>query len=359
MKRIGILGGTGAIGSRTVEILKESYPLLISYYSRPKASERNCKYVRVDIAKKEEIERFCQECDIIVNCAGASYLNGEKVARIAGQLGKPYIDPSGETFLEEQIADISKMGIFVLSSGFFPGMSGLLMRYLCESFDQPETILGLSASNEVPSQSAIEDFILTNLSGFGVALHYYEKGRLIRDNTEIVEIINKRPFKFQNYLTVEAERIAKYYSLKQANWYNASFKPEIVRKMQVAVVSAQNDKNSYRKLVEEVVSMTRADVGNSEQFTYMKIEGTGVSNGARHTKSVEVTSNCSSNMSAIIVAHTVIQIIEKNLSPGIYYAMDIINPRELLSKLSHYELQIKEKSIEKMDMEDKYEEGTI
>lgn len=52
MKRIGILGGTGAIGSRTVEILKESYPLLISYYSRPKASERNCKYVRVDIAKK-------------------------------------------------------------------------------------------------------------------------------------------------------------------------------------------------------------------------------------------------------------------------------------------------------------------
>ena len=64
-------------------------------------------------------------------------------------------------------------------------------------------------------------------------------------------------------------------------------------------------------------------------------------------------------MSAIIVAHTVIQIIEKNLSPGIYYAMDIINPRELLSKLSHYELQIKEKSIEKMDMEDKYDEGTI
>lgn len=40
------------------------------------------------------------------------------MARIAGQLGKPYIDPSGETFLEEQIADISKMGIFVLSSGF-------------------------------------------------------------------------------------------------------------------------------------------------------------------------------------------------------------------------------------------------
>lgn len=359
MKKIGILGGTGAIGSRTVEILKSWYPLLVSYYSRPKATEGNCRYVRVDISDEEEVERFCQECDVVLNCAGASYLNGEKVARIAGRLGKPYIDPSGEAFLEERIADISKKSVFVLSSGFFPGMSGLLMRYICDSFEHPETISGLSASNEVPSQSAIEDFILTNLSGFGMALHYYENGELTRDNTEIVEIISKKPFRFQNYLTVEAERIACNYSLRRANWYNASFRPEIVRKMQEAIITAKDDTSSYRKFVEEVVSMSKTDVGNSKQFTYLKIEGTGICNEKRITKSAEVTSACSSNISAVIAAYTVAQVVDSRLLPGIYYAMDIINPNMLLNELEQYDMQYKEKDMKEMDIEDEYDEGTL
>lgn len=359
MKKIGILGGTGAIGSRTVEILKSWYPLLVSYYSRPKESKRDCRYVRVDISNKEEVERFCQECDVVVNCAGASYLNGEKVARIAGRLGKPYIDPSGEAFLETKIADISKKSIFVLSSGFFPGMSGLLMRHICDSYEQPETILGLCASNEVPSQSAIEDFILTNLSGFGVALHYYENGELKRNNTETVEIICKKPFCFQNYLTVEAERVASNYSLRQANWYNASFKPEIVRKMQEAVITAKDNTNSYRKLVEDIISMTKADVGNSKQFTYLRLEGTGICNGKRITKRAEVTSACSSNLSAVVAAYTVVQIVNSRLLPGIYYAMDILNPNKLLGELEQYDLQYKEKNMKETDIEDKYDEGTV
>ena len=34
----------------------------------------------------------------------------------------------------------------------------------------------MSISTEIPSQSAIEDFILTNIAGFGQPLKYYNNG---------------------------------------------------------------------------------------------------------------------------------------------------------------------------------------
>ncbi|MHB8064828.1 MAG: NAD-dependent epimerase/dehydratase family protein [Ruminiclostridium sp.] len=359
MKRVGVLGGTGEIGKRIVNILKSEYSLITSYYTRYQESEENCVFTKIDISDTEEIKHFCEQCDIVVNCAGASYLNGEKVARIATELHIPYIDPSGEAFLEKKISDIKDDNIFVLSSGYFPGMSGLLMCYICESFDIAEKVFGLSISEETPSQSAIEDFILTNLSGFGVALSHYDNGEIKKDESEIVEIIRNKGYRFQNYLTVETERIARKYSLQKANWYNSSFGDEIIRKLQEAVIKLKLGGDEYKETVKEVIEIFRRNIKSNEQFTYIKIEGQGILDNKRICKRAEITSDCSSEISAIIAAHAVKAVLDSDLNHGIYYAMDIINSETLFENLSGLNAKLTICDVEERSIQDEYEEGAI
>lgn len=333
MNCIGVLGGTGEIGSRILRILKGNYPLIASYHTRGRNSRSDCEYIRVDISDFQQVKMFCQKCDVVINCAGASYLNGESVARIAADLHVPYIDPSGEAFLEEKLDDIKDKNIFVLSSGYFPGMSGLLMRHICESFDTPETINGLSVSDEVPSQSAIEDFILTNLSGFGVALSYYNNGIIERDENERLEKIRGKEYRFQNYLTVETERVAKKYSLQKANWYNSSFGDEIIQKLQTAIVQYKSGKDTYKNILQDVIGIFRHNTKDREQFSYTKIEGQGVVGNNRVMMTSEISSNCSSEISAIIAAYAAKAALSSHLKNDIYYAMDIIKMDELMADM--------------------------
>ncbi|MGH2152939.1 saccharopine dehydrogenase, partial [Enterococcus faecalis] len=72
--------------------------------------------------------------------------------------------------------------IFVLSSGYFPGLSGIMASYACSRLKNVDSISGFNVSEEIPSKSAIEDFVLTNLSGFGKALYYYKNGELVYED---------------------------------------------------------------------------------------------------------------------------------------------------------------------------------
>lgn len=359
MKKIAVLGGSGAIGKRTVDILKKEYLVKASYYSRPRDSDANCSYVRVDISNLDEIRSFLADCDAVINCAGASYINGERIAREAENLHIPYIDPSGEAFLENKLKDIEQNDVYVLSSGYYPGMSGLLMKYICESFYITETINGFCVSEEVPSKSAIEDFVLTNLSGFGVALNYYEKGEVKKDSVEQIEIIHNNVYKMQNYLSVEVERIAKEYDLKKANWYNVSFGKKIIKKLQEAVVAIKLGQESYQKIIEEVISLFDKKMENIKQFTYIRAEGQGYQDGRNIKKRIELEGECSSVISAIIAAKTAKTVLEFPMRNGIYYAMDIIDFEEMIRELPDYGVKITLKDTELNTYDVEYEEGSI
>lgn len=359
MKKIAVLGGSGAIGQRTVDILKEEYLVKASYYTRPMESVANCSYVKVDISNLDEIKSFLSDCDAVINCAGASYINGEKIAREAENLHIPYIDPSGEAFLENKLNDIKQNDVYVLSSGYYPGMSGLLMRYICESFDVPETINGFCVSEEVPSKSAIEDFVLTNLSGFGVALSYYANGEVKRDSAEQIEIIHNNVYKMRNYLSVEVERIAEEYTLKKANWYNVSFGEEIIKKLQEAVVAIKFGQESYHKIIEEVITLFNKKMENMQQFTYIRAEGQGYQDSRIIKRRIELESECSSVVSAIIAAKAAKTVLEFPMRNGIYYAMDIIDFEEMIKELPNYGVKITLKNTQ-LNMQDvKYEECSI
>ena len=108
-KKIGVLGGSGEIGKRCVNILTEKgYTVMASYRTRKPMENNENVYVQLDICNENELCMFMANCDVVINCAGASFINGEKIARTAAKMKIPLVDPSGESFLEERIKDIQK-----------------------------------------------------------------------------------------------------------------------------------------------------------------------------------------------------------------------------------------------------------
>jgi len=360
MKKVGILGGTGEIGKRVVKLLENQYELLVSYHSeKPTVTAKN-QYVYVDVNMPGDLKSFCGQCDIIVNCAGASFVNGEKIARVAARYRVPVVDPSGEAFLEDRIADIKDKSVFVLSSGFFPGMTGLLMKYLCERLKPIDYIMGLSITNEIPSRSAIKDFILTNTAGFGTALNYYEDGELKRGETPIYRIVENKEYTLQNYYTVELQRVTQKYKPRKANWYYAPFGEDITKKMQEAVIKygLKQGEEALQQSIDSIIKLFEATSGTTMAYNYIHIEVTGSNSNQNYLKTADVHSSYSSDISSIIAAYTVKALLKEQLDFGIYYAMDIIDLENIIHDLHglNIDLDLAEKVLVKGE---NYEEGSI
>ena len=349
-KVIGVLGGSGQIGKRCIAILKKNnnYSILASY---------NKNYVNLDVGNVEALKKFVQSCDIVLNCAGASYINGEMIARVASDAGVPYIDPSGESFLEDRLEDISNENIFILSAGYFPGLSGLMLEYAAKYFNKPLSIDGFNISKEVPSYSAVEDFILTNLSGFGRSLSSYLDGEIINNECRKNELYREKNYEMYNYLTNEIVRIAKKYNLKQANWYNCSFSERILVKMQGVVHKVRkSDCKYYKNDIEEIITHFKNEIGNDETFSYLKICGKGMINGKISSVEVNIDSKISSEMSAIVMCYTAISALENNLKNGIYYAMDVLDINRIINDIDDLNINL---SIREFIEEEEYYEGEL
>lgn len=360
MKKVGILGGTGEIGKRVIKLLENQYELLVSYHSvKPTITAQN-QYVQLDVDVSDDLDAFCSQCSIIVNCAGASFVNGEQIARAAAKYHTPVVDPSGEAFLEDRITDIKSESVFVLSSGFFPGMTGLLMKYLCEGLKSVDCIMGFSITNEIPSRSAIKDFILTNTAGFGTALNYYENGELKRDGTPIYRIVENREYTLQNYYTVELQRITQNYKPRRSNWYYASFGEEITKLMQEAVIKyglKQGDA-ALQQSIDSIIKLFEVTCGKTAAYNYIHIEVTGSNNNQDYLRTADVHSSYSSDISSMIAAYTVKALVKEQPDFGIYYAMDMVDLKTVIHDLPqlNMDLVLTDKILEK---EETYEEGSI
>ncbi len=140
--------------------------------------------------------------------------------------------------------------------------------------------MGLSITNEIPSRSAIKDFILTNTAGFGTALNYYENGELKRDETPIYRIVENKEYTLQNYYTIELQRITQKYKPERANWYYASFGEEITKLMQEAVIKyglKQGDE-ALQQSIDSIIKLFEMTGGSTAAYNYIHIEVTGSDN---------------------------------------------------------------------------------
>lgn len=142
VKNIGVIGGYGATGSIVVdELLKQTDSQIFvggrniekaQLIHKEKGDRVIPKYV--DIYDEKTLSEFCQDCGIIINCAGPGYHILDKVAQTAFKQKCHYIDTSGEEKVFHSLTshqnEMKKLGLtFLLSAGWMPGLSEVLPIY--------------------------------------------------------------------------------------------------------------------------------------------------------------------------------------------------------------------------------------
>jgi saccharopine dehydrogenase (NAD+, L-lysine forming) len=138
----GVIGGYGGTGKNAVAELWKSCPtdILIGGRDADKAGALAAQFdsrvsaARVDVLDASSLDDFCQRCSIIVNCTSPVMDLQDRVAQAALRARCHYVDAASLMTVKEGILPhsqaINDAGLsFVISAGWFPGISEILPLY--------------------------------------------------------------------------------------------------------------------------------------------------------------------------------------------------------------------------------------
>lgn len=336
---VGILGYGGEVGRTAKEYLYGKCFLRCGQRNKNYEAKNDSfiEYVEVDIFKEEELIKFCTGCDIVLNCSGPSYVIGDRVAKIAYKVGAKYVDAFGADYLEELISEYK--GTYILSAGSFPGLSGILPRWLKNKgdFDYINSLEIFAGGEEKCSKGAIADLLLSSVKGFGVPNGYYKKGAICKshiDSREKVSILGfEKDVYTQEYINKEIIRLAKLLNIEEAHWYNTQINKEIQDMTSKACIRLLVD--NKQGVLEEIVDKLMQDANKEikESWYSVSIKMRGISKGKEIIKNLILKSDDSYRISGLICALVVEQIIENKIREGIHWAFEVLDPKITIDTL--------------------------
>ena len=167
-RRIGIVGASGAVGRTAVGMLQylEQGGLRLGARRVGNVDEIAATdfgaggEVRfVDADQPESLDRFCDGCSVVINCAAPG--SRELVATSALAAGAHYVDPGGdEAFLELIQSGVRPGQTALLGAGAMPGVSGLLPRWMAsQGFARSEKLTAYVASMDHLTPGAAVEFV--------------------------------------------------------------------------------------------------------------------------------------------------------------------------------------------------------
>lgn len=341
---IGVLGCGGAVGSVACDILQQSYRIRGGQRCKPAKSpgKHSFEWVQVDLYNSKSLADFCAGCDVILNCAGPSYRIGDCVALAAVEAGASYVDTFGsdplEQSLSENIGDVS--GLFVISAGNFPGLSGVLPLWLfTQGFETVDSIHGFAGGREHCSVGAGSDVLLSSVAGFGIPEVYWRNGSMTRYSEPFPQVAHLPGFKgevyVQRYLSSETVRLAKQLKLHEAHWHNVTVDKrvnDIISKCCVHLTVDASDA-ALEESVSELVTVASMVLSGRSPWYTMMIEAQGATQGEIIRKRVILRSSNSYQLSGVVAAATAQTILQQRPTDGVYWAFELLNPAVVIERL--------------------------
>lgn len=341
---IGVLGCGGAVGSVACDVLQQSYRIRGGQRRQPVKSsgKYSSEWVQVDLYNSKSLSDFCAGCDVILNCAGPSYRIGDRVALAAAEAGACYIDAFGadplEQSLSENIGDVS--GLFVIAAGSFPGLSGVLPRWLfTQGFETLDSIHAFAGGREHCSVNAGADILLSSVAGFGVPEAYWRNGSVIRYSEPFPEGVHLPGFKgevyVQRYLSSETVRLAKQLKLHEAHWHNVTVDKQVndIISKCCARLTVDASDAALEESVSELVTVASMVLSGSSPWYTMMVEAQGITQGKKIRKRTILRSSNSYQLSGVVAAATVQTILQQGPADGVYWAFELLNPAVVIEKL--------------------------
>lgn len=132
---IGVIGATGRVGRECLRYLAghTDFTLLAGSRNLPGALVPGT-FQTVDVFDPASLARFCEQCALVINCAGPASVVKERVAFAALDSCCHFVDPGGYTplfsLLTARQEEIHGHGLhFLLGLGILPGLSEIFPAY--------------------------------------------------------------------------------------------------------------------------------------------------------------------------------------------------------------------------------------
>ncbi|NYZ14609.1 NAD(P)H-binding protein [Azospirillum sp. RWY-5-1] len=230
MRRIGLLGATGAVGRSVLHHLRlaGAGPLRLGGRNAgglQTATLPGEEVVPVDITEPEGLRAFCTGCAVVVNAAGPTRLVMDCAVRAALDSGADYVDAAGD---EPVHALLSALPLptgrrAVLSAGIMPGLTALLPRHLATELPDARVLTAHAGGLDRFTRTAAGDYVASLANGHGEPMAAWRGGRARRALVALHDVaipFFPHPVSAFPYLSRENERVAGGLGLERADWYN-------------------------------------------------------------------------------------------------------------------------------------------
>ncbi|MGW0199153.1 saccharopine dehydrogenase NADP-binding domain-containing protein [Nonomuraea sp. NPDC003201] len=327
---IGVLGGYGAVGGTAARLLADHPGLRVG--GRDGAAARRFVEAelgghgeawQVDALDAAELARFCAGCQVVVNCAGPSYLLRDRVARAAFAAGADYVDAAGDAAAFAQ-ADAGTQGrTAVLSAGMLPGLTGLVPRHLA-ALASPNAGLRLDVYTgglDRLTPAAAGDFLLAGQEERGAALAAWRDGaRVARALTPVHDVqlpYFPGPVTAYPYLSAEAERVAGELGLAEARWYNVITGDGVLAAASTAGRAA------------DLTRAAELELAGRTPYYVLLFQ----LSGPHGTRTLALRTHDSYALTAAVAAHAAMAVLRGEVAAGLHQADAVLDPARVLADL--------------------------
>ncbi|OEV05741.1 saccharopine dehydrogenase NADP-binding domain-containing protein [Streptomyces oceani] len=354
--RVGVLGGSGACGVSAASVLHTmGYSLRIGGRSievlrgvAERELNSQAEAAAVDVYDDALLEKFCADCDVIVNCAGPSYRIGDRVAQAAFAAGASYVDVAGDDPLRDRLTRDAAAGVpetvtAVVSAGVQPGVSGILPRWLAaEHLDTVSHALIYAGGLEHVTPAAAGDYLISLGDGHGDALAAWRGGRIEYralqplSNTELPHF----PTSVTAYphLAAETVRLARDLGADSLDWYNVSAGEQLLLWM-----NRLRDRNWLQadeaELAEGVAQLEQAgavDLAGRTPYYLQAVQLDGLVGGRSDTLSAVFRTRDSYRVSGSVAGLSADAVLRGEVPPGCHFAEEVLEPGQALQALRKF-----------------------
>ncbi|PWU30669.1 hypothetical protein DK254_11395 [Pseudomonas sp. RW407] len=332
---IGLVGSGGSVGGAALALLRHRPGLRLRCgQRRPQAQSATLETHPLDVFDAAQLATFCEGCQVVLNCAGPSWLIGERVACAAHRAGAAYVDAFGNAALLEALQGADRPSI--IGAGVFPGLTALLPRWLVnQGLERPTHLRILSGGREPCSSAGGADVLLSALGGFGTPnTHWYDgqvQALVLPPGTEELPGFPELAHR-SSYLTNELLQLAQALELREASFCNVFSNPELPTLIASLCqrLSQSHDPHSLQQAVAQLVRAADLELQGRTPYYRLVVELEGWRSQQPYCQRAVLRSHDSYSLSATVAVCATVRLLEDDAWSGAHWAAQALQPATVI-----------------------------
>lgn len=328
MEQIAVVGCGGMIGEVICKNLCKDYIVKGGQRHEPgNLSELDhFKWSFLDIYDSDSLNSFCTDCKVVINCAGPEFMIRDRVAQAAMKAGAIYVDVSNAAILDqEQVPVLAANGVNVVGAGFYPGISGLLLKrvihHLLDITDHVNCYVG---GSERFTTTSLADILTSGYSSIGMTDCYWLNDHIVADRgnmlkKEFVSGIDAPVYK-KPYLSKEIQELLKQSNVEELHWYNIASSDAMFH-LAVKFYQIQQE-FSTKEALKQLDPYLKEQ--SDEEWAALVIDATGIKDGKNVRCLLNLQMEKSYIMTGTIAAEAARQVVRTTKPNGIYWAHEVL-----------------------------------